>query len=91
METHKRLENHSMIFRTENERSSMRHIEVNAVFRQRELGISAGLPSLSCLPTQKTNAGASARERLSRAIFGGSRRLETLAVVDLVLLSVCEE
>ncbi|KAK3171025.1 hypothetical protein OEA41_003109 [Lepraria neglecta] len=61
----------------------MTQMDMKAEFLQRELGIRAGLPSLSCRPTQKTKAGTRASEMARKAILGASRILETLAVMDL--------
>ncbi len=54
---------------------------VKAVFRQMEFGMTAGLPNLSCLPTQKTKEGIKAPERARSAMFGGWWIVETLEVI----------
>ncbi len=78
-----RLKNHSRLLSTAHESISMRQIDVKAEFLQRELGIMAGLPSLSCRPTQKMKAGTRRSEMVRRVILDASRMLETLAVMDL--------
>ena len=61
----------------------MRQIEVNALLRQRELGIRAGLPSFSCRFIQKRKAGSSAVAIQSSAIFDPLLILETSPVMTL--------
>ena len=78
-----KLKNHSITLSTAQESITITQMDMKAEFLQRELGIRAGLPSLSCRPTQKTKAGTRASEMAREAILGASRILETLAVMDL--------
>ena len=51
--------------------------------RQIELGMMAGRPCFSCLPTQKTKAGTSMNEMTKRMIFSGLRvDREDCAVIE---------
>ena len=73
-----------MMFRTANESSSIKQIEVNAVFFHRELGIKAGFPRFSWRPNQKINAGTMAREMASSKMLEASRRLDALNLTELI-------
>lgn len=51
--------------------------------RHRELGITAGLPSFSCRPTQYMNAGMSAIEMINVARVAGCLMLLELSLMRL--------
>jgi len=57
------------------------HIVLKAEFFQRELGIKAGLPNLSCRFIQKINAGIRAAAKQRSTMFEVFRILDKLAVI----------
>ena len=75
--THNRLEKSSIAFTTAYEKSTIKQMLVNAVFRHRELGIKAGFCRRSCRRSQKAKAGTSPRLKQSRDILAGCRMFET--------------
>lgn len=62
-----------MVCITANDRSIIKQIVVNGLFFQMEFGINAGFPNFSCRPTQKMNAGTSAKLTLNSAALVGWR------------------
>lgn len=78
-----KLKNHSMTLMTAHESIRIMQMEVNAEFRQSELGMRAGLLSRSCRPTQKMNAGTRSSEMVRRTMLETSWMFERLAVMDL--------
>ena len=91
-----KLKKNSRTFNTAHESINMMQIEVKAEFRQSELGIRAGLCSLSWRPTQNMKAGTSRSEIMRRVMLETSWMLDRFAVIELRLivnkpLSSCSE
>ncbi len=84
LKTYNRLTNDSILCMTAKDRSTMRQIVVKALFFQMEFGTNAGFCNLSCLPTQKMNAGTSARLRPSNVTLAG---LRIYPMSDVTILS----
>jgi hypothetical protein len=76
-----------MAFNTAHERRTIMHIVLKAEFFQRELGIKAGLPNLSCRFIQKINAGIRAAAKQRSTMFEVFRILDKLAVIALLVFS----
>ena len=77
---HKRLRKSSMLWMTAHESRTMKHMVRKATFFHRELGIRAGFPSFSCLPSQSMKAGIIATATINNEMFVGLRMLEMLPV-----------
>ena len=69
----KRLQNHSIPFKTAQESNTVIQIDEKVGLFHTELGMSAGLLYFSWRPTQNMKAGTEARDIDSKAIVDGSR------------------
>ena len=88
--THKRLKYNSILWQTAQDSSTVKHIEVKAVFRHRLFGISARLPDCSCRFIQRMNACIRATAKQRKTMFMGRRMLLRLSVKVLQLpISQC--
>lgn len=72
-----------MPFKTAQENSTITQIEANAVFRHRELGISADLPFFSRHHIHVQNPGIMAVAIASSAMFSAFCTLDGLSVITL--------
>lgn len=76
-----------MALKTPHVTKTLMHTLVKTLLRQRELGMIAGRPSLSCRPHQKTNVGIRTKEVTKSAIVPASLMFETSAVKILWVIS----
>lgn len=72
-----------MELRTAKDRAMVPQILEKDELRQKELGISAGLPALTCRCTQNTNIGMASVPTQSRTMLHGSRTRSMSPLITL--------